>query len=291
MPQPRSVLLVCNEDKPGSPEVADRVAQAIAAHGRLTQRIEADHGVPTDAGLGADLIAVVGGDGTLLSQSRRFVERGVPILGVNAGRLGFLAEFTADDIERQAASLFGGRELYTRRVPMLRVEVRTDNRDAWSDRCLNEAVITAGPPYRVIELQLSIDGEPGPPIRGDGVIISTGLGSTAYNASAGGPICHPGIDATLLTPIAAHSLAFRPIVLPSASAIDLGFTQLNDDGDRGGTTLVLDGQIQRRLRHNESVRVTRDPSAVHLVTNPDGSYWRTLTDKLHWARPPELRSS
>ena len=288
MPNPRSVLLVCNEDKPGSPKVADRVAKAIEKHGALAGRIEADHGKPTDAGRDAELIAVVGGDGTLLSQSRRFADRGVPILGINAGRLGFLAEFTADAVEQHAADLFGGGTLSLRRVPMLRVDIAGPG-SPWHAHCLNEAVVTAGPPYRVIELCLSIDGGSGPVIRGDGVIVSTTLGSTAYNASAGGPICHPGVDATLLTPIAAHSLAFRPIVLPSHSKLELRPTQLNDDGDRGGTTLVLDGQIQRRISSGETIRVSRDDRSIELVTNPTGSYWRTLIDKLHWAKPPDLR--
>ena len=296
MANPRPVLLVCNEDKPGSPDVADRVAAAIEQHGRLIDRVAARHA--DDPGLDphssiadADLIAVVGGDGTLLAQSRRFVSAGAPILGVNAGRLGFLAEFTADDIEQQAAALFGGDPLHTRAVPMLSVEVQTPSGSEWRADCLNEALITAGPPYRVIELGLTIDGEAAPAIRGDGVIVSTSLGSTAYNVSAGGPICHPALDATLLTPIAAHSLAFRPIILPSDSLIELIPTQLNDNGDRGGTTLVLDGQIQHRLRADDRVRLTRSAASITLVTNPAGSYWRTLTSKLHWAKPPELRTS
>ncbi|MEO1715485.1 MAG: NAD(+)/NADH kinase [Planctomycetota bacterium] len=171
---------------------------------------------------------------------------------------------------------------------MLRVEL-VGSSDPVVGHALNEAVVTAGPPYRVIELGITIEGEPGPAVRGDGIIVSTSLGSTAYNVSAGGPIVHPGVDATLITPIAAHSLAFRPIAVPGASAIELAPTQLNDDGD-DGTTLVLDGQIQRRIHSGERVSITRSDQAVQLVTNTAGSYWRTLIDKLHWAKPPAIRN-
>lgn len=229
----------------------------------------------------------MGGDGTLLSQSRRFASLGTPILGINAGKLGFLAEFTLDDVRDQAAHLFGTGKLALRRVPMLNVNL-AGNGSPVEGNALNEAVITAGPPYRVIELGITINGEPGPSVRGDGVIVSTALGSTAYNVSAGGPICHPGVDATLITPIAAHSLAFRPIAVPGDAVIELIPTQLNSEGD-DGTTLVLDGQIQHRMREHQTVRIARDPKAVTLVTNPAGSYWRTLVDKLHWAKPPALR--
>lgn len=272
---------------------ADDIAalqQLIADHGTLAGSIETngDTGehTPPEAEH-ADLIAVIGGDGTLLAQSRRFAALGTPVLGINAGKLGFLAEFTLEDARSQAPHLFGSGELSLRRVPMLKVEL-VDGAAETIGHALNEAVVTAGPPYRVIELGITIDGVPGPAVRGDGVIVSTALGSTAYNVSAGGPICHPAIDASLITPIAAHSLAFRPIAVPGNSTIELTPTQLNDDGD-DGTTLVLDGQIQRRIREGQRVRISRSEQAVSLVTNANGSYWRTLIDKLHWAKPPAMR--
>ncbi len=164
----------------------------------------------------------------------------------------------------------------------------TNGSHAFVGHALNEAVVTAGPPYRVIELCIVINGEPGPSVRGDGVIVSTALGSTAYNVSAGGPIVHPGVDATLITPIAAHSLAFRPIAVPGDSTIEIVPTQLNNRGE-AGTTLVLDGQIQRRIHAGQRVRIARSDQAVKLVTNTESVYWRTLIDKLHWAKPPALR--
>jgi NAD+ kinase len=286
----RSVLLVANQKQAESRDTARAIASIITAHGRCIGPIETDGDAPPPADAAhTDLVVVVGGDGTLLAELRRFADLGVPILGVNAGRLGFLAEFTPEDLRAQAAALFGDAPLALRRVPTLRAEV-SGGQQPFTGRALNEAVLTAGPPYRLIELAITIDGEPGPALRGDGVIVSTGLGSTAYNVSAGGPICHPGVDALLITPLAAHSLAFRPIVVPGASAIGLVPAVVNDDGERGGTTLVLDGQTQRRIHAGERVTIRRDGGGVPLVTNPRGSYWRTLVDKLHWAKPPALRN-
>ncbi|MEO1584956.1 MAG: NAD(+)/NADH kinase [Planctomycetota bacterium] len=271
---------------------AGSLAQLIADHGTLIDSIEtngdADEETPGVAE-DADLIVVVGGDGTLLAQSRRFAPLGVPILGINAGKLGFLADFTIEDVRQEAPSLFGDAPLVTRRVPMLDATIIADDGTAnHVGSALNEAAVTAGPPYRVIELGISIDGESGPSVRGDGLIVSTSLGSTAYNVSAGGPICHPRVDATLITPIAAHSLAFRPIAVPGDAAIELTPTQLNTQGD-DGTTLVLDGQIQQRILEGQRVRIERATRGIELVTNTNGSYWRTLIDKLHWAKPPALR--
>ncbi|MEO0631265.1 MAG: NAD(+)/NADH kinase [Planctomycetota bacterium] len=278
-----------NPAKAASPDDIAALEALITEHGTLVRSVHTngDHEAPVAEAADADLIAVLGGDGTLLAQSRRFAHLGKPILGINAGKLGFLAEFTLDDVRDHAPHLFGITKLSTRSVPMLRVELLGSSAPVVG-HALNEAVVTAGPPYRVIELGITIDGEPGPAVRGDGIIVSTSLGSTAYNVSAGGPIVHPGVDATLITPIAAHSLAFRPIAVPGASAIELTPTQLNDDGD-DGTTLVLDGQIQRRIHTGERVSITRSDQAVELVTNTAGSYWRTLIDKLHWAKPPAIR--
>jgi NAD+ kinase len=296
MPPGRRVLLIVNPEKAAPDQTNAWLDPLIRRHGRLIATLHDSNGHNSSGhdGLGsqppaeaaqADLVVVVGGDGTLLAQCRRLAGLNLPVLGINAGRLGFLAEFTRQEVEARAAELFGDGALHLRPLPMLRIELD----GVLVGRALNEAVITAGPPYSVIELALSIDGQPGPAFRGDGVIVSTALGSTAYNVSAGGPICHPGVPATLITPLAAHSLAFRPIAVPANSSIELVPTRVNHDGLGGGTTLVLDGQIQRRLAKGHPVRIGTDPLTVPLVTNQHGSFWRTLADKLHWAKPPSLK--
>ena len=282
----RSTLLVVNSDKPEAEHATDELVSLIKKHGSLLAQVPAANGAIPDEAKDADLIVVLGGDGTLLGEGRRFAGSGIPVLGVNLGKLGFLAEFDLKTLRDQGEQLFGSGELITRSVPLLSVELcNEDGSVIHVGNAMNEAVVTAGPPYRVIELGIQIDGILGPVARGDGLIVSTSLGSTAYNVSAGGPIIHPLVDATVITPIAAHSLAFRPIAVPGVSTVELDPTQINDD-DCGGTTLMLDGQIQHRITSGQRVRITRADKAVDLVVNQSGNYWHTLVSKLNWAQQP-----
>jgi NAD+ kinase len=288
---PRSALLSVNTRKPEAARAAADVRALIERHGRLAGQIDASPGAPFTDTRGADLIVVLGGDGTLLSQARRWVNLDIPLLGVNLGRLGFLAEFDLAALATQAASLFGDASLNIRRVSMLRAEAFRDgdSRAFFAETALNEAVITAGPPFRMIDLSLSIDGGPGPTVSGDGLIVSTPTGSTAYNVSAGGPIVAPELDALVITPIAAHSLAFRPIVVGGPSVIDITLARANDDGRGSGTTLVIDGQLPTRLTGGERLRISRHDRSARFVTNPAGSYWNTLIEKMRWAETPRTR--
>ncbi|GAB5496162.1 MAG: NAD(+)/NADH kinase [Phycisphaerales bacterium] len=282
----RSTLLVVNADKPDAQEASKELAALITEHGVLLGQVPSANGKLPDEAKNAELIVVLGGDGTLLGEGRRFAGGSAPLLGVNVGKLGFLAEFDLAAIRDQAATLFGAGDLRTRSVPLLDVEITDGNGDSqFVGSAMNEAVVTAGPPYRVIELGIRINGTKGPAVRGDGLIVSTSLGSTAYNVSAGGPIVHPMVDATVITPIAAHSLAFRPIAVPGDSVIELDPIQINES-DTEGTTLVLDGQIQRRITGDQRVRITRASRAVELVVNQNGDYWDTLVGKLHWGKQP-----
>jgi NAD+ kinase len=152
----------------------------------------------------------------------------------------------------------------------------------------NEFVVTAGPPFRMISLALSIDGELGPAVNGDGLIVSSPMGSTAYNVSAGGPIVVPGVDGLCITPIAAHSLSFRPIVVPSSSRVQLRMDRVNDS-DEGGTTLVADGQLPHRIHAGDCIEFRGMHEHVDLVIDPKVSYWATLLGKMHWAAAPKER--
>lgn len=288
---PRNVLLLVNRDKPDAAVAAPEVLSLIRHHGRLVAELPAALGEPlADAG-GADLIVVLGGDGTLLSQTRRCADLDIPLLGVNLGKLGFLAEFDLAALRDQAAAVFSGSPLSTREVHMLRAEIFGEGETSprFSDRGLNECVVTAGPPYRMISISMRINGEAGPTVSGDGMIVSTPTGSTAYNVSAGGPIVSPDVDALVITPIAAHSLSFRPIVVGAGSRIELAMNRVNGGPD-GGTTLVLDGQVSCPLANHDRVVLGLDPRPVRFVRSPRGGYWSTLTEKMHWAAPPRLRN-
>ncbi|MCC6677448.1 MAG: NAD(+)/NADH kinase [Phycisphaerales bacterium] len=294
----REVLLLTNRDRPDAAAAADEVRFLISRRGHLVAEADAGLTATTADGGGADLIVVLGGDGTLLSEARRYASLGLPMLGVNFGKLGFLAEFDLESLRRQADALFGGATLATREQSLLRTQViptpdipasRRGDAATLPGEALNECVITAGPPYKLVSIRLSIDGHPGPTLGGDGMIVSTPTGSTAYNLSAGGPILAPDVNAFAITPIAAHSLAFRPIVVPSTSRIELTLLRTNHDDDQG-TTLVIDGQMQARLYRGDRVLLTSSNRSVRFVRNPEGNYWSTLIGKLNWAAAPRLRA-
>ncbi len=283
---PRSALILVNRTKTGAEQALSQVSDAIARVGSVAAILDADDEPITDT-QGADLIVVLGGDGTLLAQARRCASLRLPMLGVNVGSLGFLAEFDTDSFVRFAPLLFDHAELDIADRMMLSAEVFTADSDApyFQGIALNDAVVTAGPPFRMIQIDLRIDDEAGPTLRGDGVIVSTPVGSTAYNVSAGGPIVSPDLDSLTITPIAANSLAFRPVVIPSERTIELHIRSDNDE-PASGPTLVLDGQVLTQLQTGWRVRLTRSTKSIQLVRNPDSTDWSTLIRKLHWAAQP-----
>jgi NAD+ kinase len=165
-----------------------------------------------------------------------------------------------------------------------------DKRPHATGLALNEAVITAGPPFRMIELSLSLNGVPGPVMRGDGLIIATPVGSTAYTLSAGGPVLAPSVDAMVVTPVAPQSLAFRPLVLTADSRLEVGMIRVNQGPRGSGTALVLDGQEMTPLDSGSRVLVSRHPRRVRFVHNKKTDFLDTLVKKLRWAMAPDLRA-
>lgn len=291
---PRSVLLVVNSRKTRAVEAASEVRTLIERHGRLIASIDSAElsGAILGGRIGSatqgrpDLIVVLGGDGTILSASRATLELGVPLLGINTGKVGFMAGYEVAAFRAAAADLLGDAPLHTHEHRTLDGEVvGTDGSVLYRATAINELVVTAGPPYRMITLDLAIDGQPGPTVSGDGLILSTPLGSTAYNISAGGPIVAPGVDACVITPIAAHSLSFRPIVLHADIPVDIVVRSVNAT-EEAGTTLLIDGQGHHRLGEGDRVRIRPGSRRVRFVSDPRVSYWRTLLGKMHWASTP-----
>jgi NAD+ kinase len=226
-------------------------------------------------------------------------------VGVNFGRVGFLAAFDLEGLRRLAGSLFGGGELDVEERMLLEVTARCGA--SGEERCrqlaLNDAAVVAGPPYRMISVALELDGVAGPVIQGDGVIVATGTGSTGYSVSAGGPIVAPGVEAMSVSAIAAHSLGFRPLVIPGGCRLLMRMEQVNPreeeraarervggvaaaEGEGVGTTLVLDGQWQTRVYAGDEVEVVRSSRRAMLVRNPERSYYETLMRKMYWAARP-----
>lgn len=275
------VLVLMNADKPevraALPEIrAWLEAQDAQVVAELTGPDLKDDADPRDA----DMLLVLGGDGTLLECARTFVDHELPVLGVNFGKLGFLAEFDLDALYERGASIFQRGTLPVSELMVIESVIRgpRDPHPRFRGLAVNDVVITAGPPYRMIDIAMHIDGEHGPILTGDGLIVSTPIGSTAYNVAAGGPLVAPSVDAVTLTPLAAHSLACRPIVVSSHCELELRLHVTNP-----GTAFVLDGQIHHTLQSGERVLICRYPKSVKLVRNPAGSYWKTLLHKMRWA--------
>jgi NAD+ kinase len=276
-------LLIVNHDKPEAARTAEAIRPIVARHASV-EVIEALE-EPLAAAWAFDFAVVVGGDGTLIAQARRLLDFGKPIVGVNAGRLGFLAEFDASDLEKHAGLVFGAKPPLRERM-LLAVEVERASGVRESGTAINDAVITAGAPHRMIEMSLRIDDDDtGVDIIGDGVIIATPTGSTAYSASAGGPIVHPDVGGVTITPICAQSLAFRPVVVRSSDPIALVMRRVND-----GTCVVLDGQRYISLGRGDTVRMREHARKALFVANPSNRYWDALRAKMKWAAPPSYRS-
>ena len=227
-----------------------------------------------------DLLLVLGGDGTLLGTATRVGAAGLetPILGVNFGRLGFLTEVTLEELfPALEAVLNGTAQIHQRRL--LRAVTSRDGVVRADDVVLNDLVVTRGEISRVIELAVTVNGQFVTRVKADGVIIASPTGSTAYNLAASGPIVHPDVDAILITPIAPHTLANRPIVIPGDATVEV--TPI-DTGRHAEVFATFDGQAGHRLEPTDVVRITRAPTPVRLVSSATRGYFDTLREKLGW---------
>jgi NAD+ kinase len=231
----------------------------------------------------SDFAIVLGGDGSIISAARHLSAARVPVIGVNLGRLGFLAEFSVAEFKHYFDDIVAGKARIERRM-MLGCRVRPRSspaRERFSSTAVNDVFITAGPPFHVIEMQIAVDGQQLPSCVGDGLIVSTPTGSTAYNLSAGGPILAGSMEAMVITPICPHSLSFRPIVIDAASVVEIRCTRLNE-----GTTVSVDGQVAATLTLEDVITVARVRSSFLVVENPARTRWDTLETKLGWAKKP-----
>ncbi len=221
----------------------------------------------------SDLVVVLGGDGTLLSVAHHAARAGVPVMGVNLGRLGFLTEIPVTEaITTLDKFLSGNGSLISIRSLL---EARTAGASSF---CLNDIVITKGAVARMIELAIAVDGKDVATLKADGLIVSTPTGSTAYSLSAGGPILHPQVPAIILTPICPHTLSFRPMAVPATSLIAV---RLLTGGEEVHVT--FDGQRGGAFVRNDVVDIRKAPFELQLITSPKRSYYDLVKEKLGWA--------
>jgi NAD+ kinase len=224
-----------------------------------------------------DLVIVLGGDGTLLAVARAVGERRVPILGVNLGTLGFLAEISQDELFPTLEDVLAGR-LRTETRMRLDVRVEHDGRELGRYLALNDAVIAKTALSRMIDLETWTDNVKVTTYHGDGVIAATPTGSSAYSLSAGGPLLLPGIGAIVLTPICPHALTQRPIVLPESCRVEIVVLDT-----RGGEVhLTVDGQVGRELREGDRVTLCASDVPLQMLVPPDRNRFEVMRNKLRW---------
>lgn len=224
----------------------------------------------------SDLLLVLGGDGTLLAAARAAAPRGVPILPINLGSLGFLTSFTRDELYPALEETLAGRHAVSERV-MLRVEHHQGGATQHLHLALNDAVINKGALARMIELELLIDAHFVCRYRADGLIVSSPTGSTAYSLSAGGPIMHPGVEAFLLTPICPHTLSDRPIVVQDSARIEVRLLKKSE-----AVYLTMDGQTGTQVEASDRIVISKAERKLKLIQPPQKNYFEILRNTLKW---------
>ncbi len=238
------------------------------------ERID-DHDQPLDQLI--DMAMVVGGDGTMLNAARILCTHGVPMVGVNLGRLGFLTDIPQGDLETNLDALLAGRYSIENRT-LLQTTVVQGGKAIYEGVSLNDAVISKGNTGRLIEFETRIDGRFVSQTRSDGIIVATPTGSTAYSLSAGGPIMYPTLSVLSIAPISPHTLSNRPIIISDDAVIEIDAFHTPETH----ANLALDGLIVRELTGDETIRLTRADTKLSMIRIEPHDHFEVLRTKLGW---------
>jgi NAD+ kinase len=248
--------------------IEENTAQQADIKGYTTVHINA-------IGAYADLAVVLGGDGTMLAAARSLVDYRIPLVGVNRGRFGFLTDLSSDSMLEAMSKILAG-EFNTEERILLSATILRDGEVIGQGQALNDVVVNKSGVARLIELEVTIDGQFVHRQRSDGLILATPTGTTAYALSAGGPILHPTLDAIALVPICPHTLSNRPIAINSASKVEITLVHAED------ARVHFDGQMQLSLQQGDKVLVQRAEKTVSLLHPLGHSHYDMLREKLHW---------
>ena len=281
----RHAALVGKYQSQGVRDVLEEIAAFLVAQGvqvSIDQRTAANTGIrrypalePAEIGAQCDLAVVLGGDGTMLGIARQLARFGLPLVGINQGRLGFITDVSVGHYAEVLAPMLAGDYEIEHRS-MLDGSVQREGRPIFEAFAMNDVVVSRAPTSSMIELKISIGDEFIANQRADGLIIASPTGSTAYALSAGGPILHPGIAGWVLVPIAPHTLSNRPIVLPDVGDVTIEIVAGRD------ASVNFDMQSLAALQPGDRVRVRRSQHQVRFLHPRGWSYYATLREKLHW---------
>jgi len=226
-----------------------------------------------------DILVSMGGDGTLLASARIVGDSGTPILGINLGSLGFMTQLTPQQLLPALDSIVKKEYKIEKRM-LLKTEAKGIEK-VESPYALNDIVVDNGPVSRLIDINLSVNGEQIVTYKADGLIISTPTGSTAYSLAVGGPIMHPKMEAMIASPVSSFSLNTRPMIFAAEDVLEIAV--VNEDHQ---AHLTMDGQVMLPLQGSSKVRISKAEFQAKFITFPNNSFYRVLRNKLHWGYSP-----
>jgi NAD+ kinase len=261
-------------DRPHVMRAAEQLRKLIEKHSDV---VFIDFNADADsADVKADVAIVLGGDGSILRAAHLMGERQIPIVGVNLGKLGFLADLQLDEVPALLPGICAGQYAIVQHL-MFNCQVKRRDAAHCAMLGLNEVAVLAGPPFNMLEVDLYVDSELVTTYSCDGLIVATPVGSTAHSLSAGGPILRKSLQAFVISPISPHTLTNRPVVDSAEHVYELRSANPNE-----GTTVVVDGRVLCRLTSDDVVRIEKAAPSFQLVEVPGRSYYRTLREKLGW---------
>jgi NAD+ kinase len=280
-PEPLRAIILADGSRPAMREAADRLRPVIERHLTVVGvSLDDSSDLDTDS---ADLAIVLGGDGAILRSARRMGYHQLPVLGVNLGRLGFLAALQPEQLDQVLPEIAAGRHRLIEHL-MIECTMMRGSDEHYQALGLNEASVLAGPPFSMVDVELYVDAELVTTYSCDGLIVSTPVGSTAHALSAGGPILRKDLQALVIVPICPHTLTYRPVIDSADRVIELVVPRPHE-----GTSLVVDGRVLGTLEAGDHVRIVRSKARFHMIEVGGQSYYRTLREKLGWGGQIRLK--
>jgi len=271
----KKILVVYN---PGKPGMGSRISELRKLLRKKNARVtvkDASSALPS-----ADVCIVLGGDGTMLKAGRKLSPKNIPVIGVNMGSLGFLAEFSYSDLKGFIPRILSGRFTTQSRI-VLNLAVTRRGRTVYCRDAINDCIIHTGQSMRVALFKVRINNEPLAEYTGDGLIFSTPTGSTAYSLAANGPIVYPELPVLAITPICPHTLSQRPIIVPSDDMVSVTIEKYKSEKH---VTLSVDGQETFSLNTDDRINIKKSQGRFLLVVHPGHNYYNILQSKLGWGR-------